>query len=65
MSSNTQTIENPVVDAYLEFLKDGKTDYAVVLRSELRKSKKALRETARKRAISRLNNIYSSKPDWE
>jgi hypothetical protein len=59
MHTAIKTIENPVVDAYLKYLEDGKTDYFVVIERESRKGRQALRQAARRRA-ERLQYLRNS-----
>jgi hypothetical protein len=59
MPSNIQTIENPVVDAYLKYLKDETVDYSVVFKREFRKSRERLRVAAKLRAKEKLGRRFN------
>jgi hypothetical protein len=57
MGDAIKTIENPVLDAYLKYLEDGKTDYLVVLEREAKRGREALRQSAKRRASQRLQHL--------
>lgn len=48
-----RTIDNPVVDAYIRYLKEG-TDYQHVVQEEGAQARRLLRDAAKRRAIERL-----------
>jgi hypothetical protein len=52
-NSNLEQIENPIADAYREYLKDRTVDYYIVVQRESKAARRALREAAKAIALKR------------
>ncbi|MGB3403181.1 MAG: hypothetical protein WBA77_10865 [Microcoleaceae cyanobacterium] len=58
-SSNLEQIDNPIADAYHEYLKDRTVDYYTVVQRESKAARRALREAAKAIALKRRKMRYS------
>lgn len=64
LKGKLKTIDNPVVDAYIKYLKEG-TDYQHVMQRESRQARLMLRKAAKQRAIERLQTQEQRGLVWD